>query len=361
MDRKQFSEAYAKAPRNTFFESLPDELSLKLEPFEEWSTYFGDYLYDLMRDDETAAHQRSRQDDLLAIRNYIRHTKTHSATESLPTIHDLLTADSGIDRTEKPEILSRLVHTQNFHLMSQIMTVCWSEMIWGGSLPPNDRARTLNIAAFNLSQSALDYVEWRNSAASIEHSHRYFSDDEKMMRSTSKGILTEIDTAITLVALSRRDPNLIVVPAPRRFEDANDRFNVDFLVYHTETDELVGVQSKTHITDEHRRRYDESRVVLISADEDLGAVTWARTEAGKSVTKPVAWPGMIAMSFLDTIKLHGQKNTGFEQYSPASLLKLKQRARVLLQSPYDSNDNRRLFRTAQDNVKAKLYPKLGLE
>lgn len=107
------------------------------------------------------------------------------------------------------------------------------------------------------------------------------------------GILTEYDTGIIILETAKKHPELLVVPAPGRFEHGTPSKNADFLVIDTEQAQVTGMQSKTSIDTESYNRYDPGYVFMVDARTDLANYI-SKREPGTSKQRPVSMPGLIA-------------------------------------------------------------------
>lgn len=347
MDRERFGRPYNRTAKPDYLSAENKNLNDVVQPFEAWSTYFGDALHGLMlgRTDTEV-----RLEDFLS--TYSAHIRSQGAANARILIEEAVQLDTeGQDAENSRKILFRALQSHNFHMMSQSMTFSWAEMISEIDLNPEERRQLLSLEQFNIAQSAIGYAKWRAAHSSISHSHEYFTESFQQDRNFVSGILTEFDTAITLIEISKQNPNILVVPAPRRFEDSSKKINADFIVYDRSTDQVVGVQSKTKVSEQDRERYDQDRIVLISGETDLGGTVWTRTEAGKSVTKPVVWPGMIAAEHLKAMKLYGKNGKGFETFDRRELLRLQAEAAQLLRPEYDG---RKVISGTIQQAKAKV-------
>ncbi|MBO1901700.1 hypothetical protein J4H92_07000 [Leucobacter weissii] len=126
----------------------------------------------------------------------------------------------------------------------------------------------------------------------------YFDRELDSPRAWGIGRGTEIDAYIALLDLSRRDPALVVLPAPPQFERLAHRNNADFIVVDTRARRARGVQVKTSVRAEHRSAYDPARVTLIDGTADLHNTRAMRTNPLSSDRKAVAWPGLISAHFV---------------------------------------------------------------
>jgi hypothetical protein len=112
------------------------------------------------------------------------------------------------------------------------------------------------------------------------------------------GMLTELDTALLLLELSKTHRWLTVLPAPAAFEQAAGRANADLLLLDLERREVLGVQVKTTVRDRAVfDRYRTERVVLVDGWTDLGNTRLVDI-ARRSDKRLVSWPGLISAHYL---------------------------------------------------------------
>lgn len=348
MDRQRFTEAYTRKPSAAFFHTLGSEaISNAIRPFDEWDERLGDALYEALSSEDKRA-QNVRQ----LLQGYGAHSLTQSAHKAQENITDTI-IDSGID--DPYSVASKALNEHNFHVMSQLFQPMWRDMLGGEPVGRMKHEKEHHAVMLGLALAALDYAEIRGRMSSISSGHAYFDEEHRVQRDTINGILTEIDAAIAFVELSRTNPDITVVPAPRRFEHADRQTNADFIIYDKSTDEAVGAQLKTNVTDADRARYDKDRIVLLSSTEDLGGKVWARVKSGSSDTQYVAWPGMVATQYIQSIPMHGKKNAAMESFNPRVLLNIKHMTKLLLTPPYD---NRKVISEPLPKIKQKIQAKI---
>ncbi len=365
MERAEFAGAYEDRQPIYHGEYLPQGIPEVLAPFDEWDTYFGDTLYSLMLDGDAISIDAARE----AQKAYALHTIREEASQSLNRVSEIFSSamETGEIATEQCDMLKRqqlnVLMGQNFHVMSQLMAGHWDEMIWGVTRNSSDKKRYYNSSMFNLAEMNVRYALQRKEKSSIHNNHEFFDQSYEAERAYIHGVMSEIDTAIVLSDISIRNPDFIFVPAPKRFEASRGKkFNVDFIGYRISTDDVIGIQVKTKVNEETRARYDKSRVVLISAEDDLGGVIVTRTKRGSSNIKAVPWPGMVAADFLNSLKLHGEKRLGLEHINPRYLLNLKYEAGKLLRPEYHTTSVKsRSLPVARERVMRKICETLDAE
>lgn len=356
MDRDRFAQSYRRPKSGEVFLGGNESLEDVLQPFTKWGVWFGDELYHAITDESYYPDQLTAS---AALNQYANEDNALAASSK---IESLLTQERE-KGTLSAEDTFAVLQRHNFHVMSQAALFMWTEMLIGGRYNERERERCTNYAMLGLAISSLSVAEWREDNASITNSHRYFGSELAHERRFIDGVMTEIDTAMVLLEVTRKDPSILFVPAPPRFEASDRRANnADFIVYSRATNEVAGIQTKTNVRDEDRQTYDTSKIALVDGTVDLNNQIWTRTRAGASDTKPVSWPGLVAADFLNGIKLHGRRSLGFEEIDTRWLLEHKRRAGILLQPPYDTNGriNGRL-NLAHNNVKRIIKPYLGIE
>lgn len=322
MDPKEFAQAYDRKPKAVSFFDYP-ELEPLIQPFDDWSTILGEELV-------LAMNGEPRQLDATTfMTTYLSHMNRENAISSIRPINAVM-------HDAEPSERFRVLQAHNFNVMSQVLAFTWLEMLYDEKLGPEDRAMSTTSSRIALSNIAIIYAKQRAAMTTIESDYKFFSPEMAEERAHNLGVVTELDTAITLLEITRRNPDIIFVPAPKQFEDTNAAANVDFIVCRRSTQQIVGVQAKTRVHDTDRAKYDGERVVLIDGVSHLGNEVMTRTTPGKSDAYGVSWPGLIAASVIDGMKLHGKGSRGAELYDQKSLFRLKNEANVLLKPRYDT-------------------------
>lgn len=193
-----------------------------------------------------------------------------------------------------------------FHLSAPYMSAEW----WALVEPDYSPEREERIE----SQSWLSIVSARlaRSRKVIEAKKTQTISDRETLGNIN-GRLNELDGLIVLLEIaSTRDDDLIVLPAPRKFEDTHSSRNADILLLDRAKHHVRGVQSKTVVaTDQHYLasddispiyKYDTSFVTIIDGVHDLGN-TEAKRRPGTSRTFSRAFPGLLAMEHLNRIPI----------------------------------------------------------
>lgn len=130
----------------------------------------------------------------------------------------------------------------------------------------------------------------------LQHSEIASTDfkDYKML----KGAVSELDATITLLELVKKEPHLIVLPAPESFErnPHSTHLNADILVINTLHKQVHGVQVKTNTVEGTggRKKYDTEYVTVIDSAHELGNTTYNKQDK----IHRISLPGQIAMGLL---------------------------------------------------------------
>ena len=247
--------------------------------------------------------------------------------------------------------------------MYDTMYTGWTEMVFNGEFSMADRDARIRTSQLMLASQCLRVALVRARHVDIKADFRYFSKDLEAARRVMNGVMNEYDTAITLLELSRTDPDLKIVNAPLRFEGWAGNANADFIAYHSSADSVIGIQAKSG-QQARDARYDQERVLLIDGARDLKGHAMHRTRPGSSSLSDVLWPGLISSEIVARMPLHGrhsatQNNTGLHM---SAFLNLRRVANDTLRLKYGSgNQVSGTLQYAKKSVGDKLYAKLGAE
>ena len=117
---------------------------------------------------------------------------------------------------------------------------------------------------------------------------------------TEFGATNEFDTAITLLDISKENPEIAIIPAPQKFESGrNSMLNSDFIVLDMKNHQARGVQAKASVSSAIRANYDEKFVTLVDGNHDLGNVLSVAYDPDLPERKNiVSWPGLVSAHHL---------------------------------------------------------------
>jgi hypothetical protein len=194
----------------------------------------------------------------------------------------------------------------NFCSLNNHMQDMWVPMLLGEWPKSLNRHRVIDVAMNSLAVDGLMYYTSRHLFAKKYGTEALYSEDGERFLQRFTGALQELDVAIVVLDVIRKHPNLTVVPAPLQFERTSSGANADLLVVDVAESRAVGVQTKTTIDKQRAEKYDSSRVAIVDGTIDLGNVRVVRTKRGRSLEQPKPWPGIVAASRVDAIKLHGK-------------------------------------------------------
>ncbi len=184
------------------------------------------------------------------------------------------------------------------------------------------------------------------------------------------GALTELDTHIALLEVARtQDPtsdrtNLVVLPAPDRFENEQASRNVDALVINQPNRQVRGIQAKTRISDTSHYKWIEERspinaydtryVTLVDGFTDLGNTMPKRLNPIHSRITIVPRPGLLSMDHLMRTDVKNMPEYG----NPAVRMLHMQRKGIAR----EMSGNRKSYITqAANNVRGKIMHDLYKE
>jgi hypothetical protein len=188
-------------------------------------------------------------------------------------------------RSERSRNLS---NRMNFHSLNLAFLRHWQQVMMMGTNEikiPDNLHRQAQIL---LAGEAVQYMRLRDTIPPKQ----YYSSDEgqRLKKKTWEGILNEFDTGIVLLEIATRHPDWIVLPAPGGFEHDNNDANVDFIVIDTTRGEIIGVQTKTAVSERDHRHYDARRVILVDGMIDFGNISLRNPNS----QYPVSTAGIIS-------------------------------------------------------------------
>lgn len=292
MDARQFVEGY-KEPANHVvahhYEERNQEVHELMEGPRRWTSFFDRQLILLMKDQHNGVNEPN------VLFNGLRTYQLDWSANFLDTTYKTALDLSDRDLDAQPA-LSEL----NFHIMSREMMPNWYRLFFGEEAVELDAPRIHEMQIRLALQGAELQGLWQKAGMSDEKTGLHTGIQHRI-----GGQLSEIDSAIILLEVMKQDghslpSNLVVVPAPPRFESAhnNSPRAADFLVFDTLTDNIRGVQVKTYLDSKGgtNAAYDGDFVTLIDGEMDLGN-TGKAYKAGKGHVN-VPTPGMISLDYL---------------------------------------------------------------
>ena len=171
-----------------------------------------------------------------------------------------------------------LLNYLNFHIMNDAFMQHWYRLATALSWD-NRQARSFN-------SEAQDYL-----AVSSLETQRLARNANPLIHRSIKGILAEEDAGLVALEVAKSHPELLILPAPGRFEHGFDGTkNADLLVLDTDQYEVIGAQIKSYVGEKEYNRYNPNFVFLIDADTDLADVVYQKP-SGRSPARTIAKPG----------------------------------------------------------------------
>jgi hypothetical protein len=278
MDMRRFGRAYPELPEK-IPPSNPERREL-LEAPRKWMRIFDETMSDYFSGELTADHSWFAGNIVdyynWGYRNLDVLTKGARALD---------------DPTSRNDIGSELT----FHRLNTPMVFLWEHLLY--HVIPRD-ATELSDIQVQLALESAPFSRRLKQLSSIGEPSE--TKEGKLIM----GQLNEFDAAIILIELMKTNPNLIVVPAPERFESQRQRSNLnsDFIFVDKQERHARGVQVKTFMADstgvEH---YNHDYVTLIDGSVDLGN-SQARTRGRRDITTSLG--GQIALGILSEAPLN---------------------------------------------------------
>ncbi len=308
----------------TFAEAYPRDIDIKrndahadiLCESREWSQTFGTILHDYLSGEELPTAETLGS----TLSSYYTWNRG-SILGVVRGLHDV--TDFGDH--DQARAFWRSMNELNFHSLTAAMLPMWMRLaddpskVRAGLAAHNDR-NSLEFCQFDLATKNMTFGKERNGASTITQDYEYFGQDWDDFRGSMEGMASEYDTAIVLLEICKSNPDLVVIPGPKQFEDKNPELNSDFIMIDTSNREVIGLQTKSQITAQDVARYNPKYVALIDGRVDLGNMMYHRTEKGKSRERIVSWPGMISAGFIVDLPTHGPRSSFLKKYLPVSYL-----------------------------------------
>ncbi|MEP6710368.1 MAG: hypothetical protein ABJA64_01475 [Candidatus Saccharibacteria bacterium] len=346
MDAKKFGDTYRSQPAYNYEDPDPKRAAV-LEEAREWSQTYSTLLLNYLQGaelsmSEAIAHQNNYT-------SWIQHSFSQKMREVVPALDD-------------PDYF-RFGNELNFHIMNMNMRNMWIPVLTGDtSIPRHEVQKSQNFLAL----SGVEYMDKRTKSLAREDFY-VKANGKYQTRALSPGammnigVTTEIDTAISLLEITKKYPHIAILPAPGQFEHSrNNTINSDFIGIDLIEKQVRGFQTKSMVGPKDIDRYDSSLVTLIDGSRDLDNTLGIR-KPGSSDLQATPWPGLISAHHLlmqKDIHRHvsgpGQKGKNIDLGSAHLMfVKAKQRARELTNGSRSSNSRAAAYITQR--VLADLY------
>lgn len=338
MNAETFSSAYEREPARIERPLSPEQERL-LERPDAWSKAFGYILHDYLA---TGVSPVSETDFKKASTDY-----EHWFNTNFGTLYTEAQAEA--EKSNTKESYS-LVNHLNFHTINRVMLPLWSDTLFSES---GMQAPHVKEAQAVLSYFSLHHMKDREARVK---NGTYFDPQFSYHRATSSGILNEYDTAVTLLNISLKDPDVAILPAPIQFESQNQsslNLNSDFIAIRKSSQQARGIQAKARRTDVSYRDYNPDYVTMIDGIDDLGNSRAVRLNPRHSRQSVVAWPGLISAEYLKSIKPDTLKNL-----NKKAILQSKFQAHALSRStkPYIATATSRVSERVLRDLERQVTP-----
>jgi hypothetical protein len=315
MNAENFSSAFERQPSPNSPLHAERTAELSLERPQAWSQAFGYVLHDYLSSNSQPIDTAEFKTLSTAYVNWY--------SSDFATLYGAAIQRSQKENTlEAYEGLSRL----NFHIINRAMLPIWEDTLFNKNGVQRDHIREAQTI---LAVHSLNLFKERQSMVA---EGVYFNAEHEPYRSTTKGILNEYDTAIALLNISYKNPDIAILPGPDQFEGRAGSRNSDFIAIRRSTRQARGIQAKSGRTEDSYETYDPAYVTMIDGMHDLGNTFTVRMDPKKSRTVQVAWPGLISIEHLKNVKL----DTNLKRINKRYILQAKFQAHALSKStkPY---------------------------
>ncbi len=262
--------------------AINPELEEAFTPAREWGDYFGRLA---MRHLFSAPIEPG-------VELPIMHEYINWSVPSVPYLYKK-TEEAVLENIDYGHYLSEL----NFHLAAPRMEEQWHKII-----DPNYDAPAARV------EESQSWLAKKAAEIARERKIRMNSEEKSGVRHGIVGFyngqLTELDSLVVKLELEKENPHLdlIVIPAPKRFESFKATRNADSLLFDRQRGHARGVQVKTRLANGDSDEvvapnYDQRFVTFIDGFIDLGN-SIDRIVPGTSKHRSSAWPGLISMDHL---------------------------------------------------------------
>lgn len=180
-----------------------------------------------------------------------------------------------------------LLNYTNFHVMSSQFMQQWFRLLAGTSWDAQDTRKFNTETQDYLAILSMGVQKRREKAGASKKPNDFVA-------KTQLGLLSEYDVAIVELEALKGHPELLLLPAPGRFEhEKGSPKNADFLILDMVQREVTGMQVKTTAGARAVVHYDSDFVFLVDAVTDLDDVV-AKRVPGKTSIEAVCNPGLVA-------------------------------------------------------------------
>lgn len=170
-----------------------------------------------------------------------------------------------------------LLNRNNFHALNLCFSSHWYRLLTGSEWSRGE-ARQHNTEAQDM--IALSSLQLQKERAKNTPDEYYNVDDKAMcdFRASIEGILNEDDSAIVLLEIAKKHPEIVVVPSPGVFEHGLAEKgmrskNADFIIIDVAASEAIGAQVKGRVRKDDSESYDPNYVFFIDGEMDLKNTT----------------------------------------------------------------------------------------
>lgn len=280
--------------------------------------------------------------------------------------HALQGAFEQLDHTEMPDVdrdreLQRLLAESAFVMMNTAMAYNWHHLTTDAPMPHD----TIHRAQLRLALAGLPLAEDLDTMLrsdilfdppTVNSSGRRITNHLSAAALGLSSAANEIDSALIAHEASKRDPHIIILPAPGYYEHGiPHRLNVDLFAIHTLKRQIVPIQVKSSVRNAIVEDYDP-RVTFIDSGVDL-ANTRSVRRPGQSTQTNVPWGGLVSVHTIanekNLFRINSEKGKAFRpNASHQILLRARQSAKQLSRAA--KSHNREAARTIADRIEYAL-------
>lgn len=289
MDAQEFGRHFPELPEK----ATPSNLERRelLEAPRAWMSFFNDALTDYL--------QGYTPYDSQYVNKHAKSYVTWGVGTLDKTRRRLIQLESGgMDSNDSSET--------NFHFMNVPVMPLWQQLLLDGEPLTSDALTAIQV------QLALDITGPMQTIRQLRNQNKRM--ETTRILSDALGYVAEVDSLVVGIELMKTHPELVILPAPNRFESnpgskgENGYRNSDLIAIDTRQRQVRGIQVKSILKNVDRQQasrpqsphdrpiktfndYDPEFVTIIDSVHDLDNTTL-------DISKVVAFPGQIALSIL---------------------------------------------------------------
>jgi hypothetical protein len=202
----------------------------------------------------------------------------------------------------------RALNELNFHGLNRSMRPLWWPILQPDMIEDR-RYEQFRIGAMSTGQETLainGLVYAHARLGFVSNRPEYMQNPQlRALWNRLSGLTLEYDAAVVSISALRKQPGVILLPAPLQFERGrNKATNIDLIVIDTLRRRAIGEQIKSTYNPMTEEESDQDRIVFINGDTDLGNARVIPTDKNGG-QRTMSWPGLVAADQVAKMKSYG--------------------------------------------------------